>query len=62
MSYSLYLHAKQLQQCCEDAHVVQQENVVPGPVEDIHLCVTLIEHSWRNKPRSDDYSNQMMAE
>lgn len=46
VSYSLYLHAEQLQQRREDAHVVQQKDVVSGPVEDIHLCVALIKHSW----------------
>lgn len=46
MSYSLYLHAEQLQQRREDAHVIEQEDIVPGPVKHVHLCVTLIEHSW----------------
>ena len=46
VSYSLYLHAKQLQQCCEDSHVVEQKNIVSGPVEHIHLGVALIKHSW----------------
>lgn len=46
MSYSLDLHAKQLQQCREDSHVVEQEDIVSGPVEDVHLGVTLIKHSW----------------
>lgn len=45
-SYSLDLHAKQLQQCREDAHVVEQKDIVSGPVEHIHLCVTLVKHSW----------------
>lgn len=44
-SYSLDLHAEQLKQRGEDAHVVEQKDVVPGPVEYIHLGVTLIKHS-----------------
>lgn len=49
VSCLLYLHAEQLQQRCEDAHVVKQEDVVSGPVEHIHLCVTLIKHTWQKK-------------
>lgn len=49
VSYSLYLHAEQLQQRREDAHVVEQEDIVSGPVEHIHLCVTLVKHSWMRK-------------
>jgi len=44
-SYSLHLHAEQLQQGREDAHVVEQEDIVPGPVEHVHLCVTVVKHS-----------------
>lgn len=46
VSHSLYLHAEQLQQRREDAHVVEQKDVVSGPVEHVHLRVTLIKHSW----------------
>lgn len=46
VSYSLYLHAEQLQQRREDAHVVEQKDVVSWPVEHVHLCVTLIKNSW----------------
>lgn len=46
VSYSLYLHAEQLQQRREDAHVIEQKHIVSGPVEHVHLCVTLIKHSW----------------
>lgn len=46
MIYSLYLHAEQLQQRREDAHVVEQKDIVSRPVEHIHLCVTLIKNPW----------------
>ena len=42
----LYFHAEQLQQCREDAHVIEQKDIVSGPVEHIHLSVTFIKHSW----------------
>lgn len=44
--HSLYLHAEELQQSREDAHVVEEEDVVSGPVEDVSFCVTLIKHTW----------------
>lgn len=59
MPYSLYLHAKQLQQRREDAHVVEQEDIVSGPVEHIHLRVTLIKHSWGEKVRGKNRTQEM---
>lgn len=43
-SHSLNLHAEQLQQRREDAHVVKQEDVAAGPAEDVGLSVTLVKH------------------
>lgn len=45
-SHSLDLHAEQLQQRREDAHVVQQEDVAAGPAEDVGLGVALVKHAW----------------
>lgn len=45
-SHSLDLHAEQLQQRREDAHVVQQEDVAAGPAEDVGLRVALVKHPW----------------
>lgn len=48
---SLDLHAEQLQQRGEDPHLVEQEDVVSGPAEDVRLAVALVERPWVGRRR-----------
>ncbi len=45
LHHLLDLHAEELQQSREDAHVIEEEDIVSGPVEDISFWVALIKHT-----------------
>lgn len=49
--HSLDLHAEELQESCEDAHLIKKENIVSRPVEDIRLCVTFIKDTFTQRER-----------
>lgn len=44
---SLNLHVEKLQEGREGSQLVQEEAVVPRPVQDITFIVTVPKHTWR---------------
>lgn len=59
--HSLYLHAEELQQSREDAHVVEEEDIVSRPVEDVCLGVTLVKHTFIHTQKQEKTRNRFFA-
>jgi len=49
---SLNLHVEELQEGSEGSQLVQEEAVVPRPVQDIAFIITVSKDAWRS-PKGD---------